>query len=789
MKLNKRKIITVAVMGFVLILSGTTFQLLVHLKNLAEEKQMLDEVKKNAEVEQIIREQETKVKNGELFKVEEVMENFPQKLLSRNQLRRCYALLGDINAIKYGKETEPTQRAMFFHRAVNFFNRALEIVDTDSEVERMRHRIGQLYLLAEEWETALGYFTEPDSFSLMPEERVQLGLARGKCFRNLGNYREALKNITVAIDSDYDSIRYDALCIMAEIYEIAAVKADALKQLLGSENNLPLTEKELAKEQTLYREKALAGFKDVIAGTMTYHDSNARARLGQLRLHIDDNEQAQAYEMASRLANSGCKDKYKVNAFFELARMEELRGDLPQAIAVLTSAVRRFQRVAAREGAYVQLYHYYKQRDDWVGAFKIAQQLLNGKDNIDGLVELINDFASRDNPLFAILAENDDISKYAHILEKLTALFKERYPGEWEGVKYQLYYIMARISLLNNSQQEFDEHICKVYQELPEDRKVLEKFMHLDFAAALQFQLPPPVVIARCCRYLAVLKQGGHYKEVMQTLLDNYYLIGLSDSALKVAKKIYFDELDSLVKKGEAANSTSGNVWLRTVVIIGECYEKIGDFRSNNHLLQPFALTMLKMPFASRVYRSWGWAAGELEQYFEARRRYSIAWQKAQTEQEKLKIDIARTLLDIRFDGKKSWLYSDLKNLLKRVAVSSFTPAQRKEEDRILLEAGLALAAERGNQQEFTYFLNMALKRYSKDLWSGYWGLSNLSGELDVDALMAVKNNGLLFLANVPDAGSVEKETRKAVTAQLDIVSKLIKLEENLAKVKQERGI
>ena len=774
------------ILGALLSSAIGTYFVVEKMRNQLEAKNIQAKIKQNIKINNIFKEAKSRLQKGDTEKIAESLQKLPKDKLNRAQIFDIYAILAQIKIKKLKKTTNIKKQNKLYNEATFYLNEANDYVDKQAIQNALLFYYGKLEFTIKNYAKALNHFNSIDNKARLSNlEKQKLNLYIGNCYEGINDYTKALKAYKSIMNEKNNPYRLKAKNYAAKIYSLALEKPKVLVTLKN------FKKEEVKKIQKKYYETGLELFKQILTDKNTSMDEFADAKVEHFIIKLNKLSSPEVYSNINSILNSTFSDKYKVNALFALANYEEKNKNIQQSINILHGALSNYRKLASAKGAYIKLYNYYKNMGDWNGAFSMAKELLNDRNNFKTLVILTNDFASNNNPLFSMLENDKKVEQYIKTLEEIIEVYKSQMPEEWQQIKFQTNFIIAQAAYRIQDFKLAQKYLNEFFKEKFPDKKTAEKVLFLDIHTAIKLKKPAAIIISRCLRYFSNVNKGNNYKEVMAILLDNYYKSGLYSEAINIAKKIYLDELKQLTSKNKQKINDSDENWLRTVAKIGQCYAQKGDYYKSNLIIKQYSVDFLNKSYAADIYIDWAKISSALQQYLEARRRYDIAWLKTPNCDKKLLIDIQRLLLDFKYRKFLENFYNDANDLINKInkQENSLTISEKKQYCRALYEAMLELALENRDATKYSNTLKRIMNLYANDYWPGYWALRDIinnDGENDVNVIL---KNSQMYIKNIPQTSELQKKYLQMVKDQVDIIHNLNKTKTAVAKIKEELGL
>jgi len=256
--------------------------------------------------------------------------------------------------------------------------------------------------------------------------------------------------------------------------------------------------------------------------------------------------------------------------------------------------------------------------------------------------------------------------------------------------------------------------------------------------------------------------------------------------AITVSKKIYVDEMNTA--KLERENSFNQNLWLKTVAIIGLCYEKLGYYDKSNKIVRAYSERLLKTPFAAEVFLGWAEIAAEKGQLQEAIRRIEVVLPYARGVDEKAQLHVAQYLLKLQLGAIKD--FNKAKKLLDIIEKSrAISPETRKNVERKLYEGLLEYTYKNSRTADFNNLLEKTMAEFKNETWPIYWVLRSLTPLFGKAGLETLSEKHKEILRTASGFVTKDKEAYDFINYQLKLINSLVNIENTMKKLKTERGL
>lgn len=768
-------------------------------------------------------------------------------ILSRDQNRRRYEVMGDINLLYFKKPPRKSDKEFYLNMSVRFYKKALGYTDNTLQKNMLMRRIAEVYMSNGQWQDALDMFRESKSVKMMPEERWNLSLNMAECCRQLGKYYEAIQILDQVADESREDVsiwgkalREEAdikLTASADMKILEAIQNDKETSKNGgsapkeaappvsgtaTKDQPPQTtvsapleddepddvekrkaesskkasaklkrESELAALQLTLRREAIADYKELIKQLPELNLEASRARIGILRCYIIEGDTKNAYEIANKIYSSACPAYDKADALMLMAQLEEKNGNFRSAIEILRKCYDNYQKTSLRTAMLMALYKLYKNDkiQNYEAAFEIAKMLFLERPEEYAVKAIIDDFTyGRENLINKLAASGDkkQIKEYLDGIKAMLAHIREYEAPIWQSIVNDASFVFANMLFISGDYDKASEAIAKCMNIPNNNNTLLEKIYYLDMICAQKSKSLPPVAAARAKRYLHKFPEGPNYKEALAVELKAYYDMGMYDGAINTAKRIYVDELNTSRKKLD--DSYNKSLWLRTVAFIGECYQQTGDYDRANKIVKAYSHAFLKEPYAPEVFISWAKTAEKMGQIYEAVRRLEVVLPHTVDPDKKAQVLVAQYLLKLRLGKIRD--YSRAKVLLGKIEESrKLDPDLKRELINELVQSMLNYSFQNEKKEDFNELLDYSLKTYKDELWPEYWVLHSLTPLFGTEELEAISRKHRKALQGDFGKNSKDTETVKFISEQLRLIDDFVNIQEKAKKFETERGL
>ncbi|OGV34067.1 MAG: hypothetical protein A2020_01200 [Lentisphaerae bacterium GWF2_45_14] len=795
------------------------------------------------EIENKLLRLERDAKTSKINSAMQALSVLSDEVLSRDQSRRRYEIMGDINLLYFKNPAKADDKEYYFDMSVKFYKKALSYTDGELQKNLLIRRIAEVYMNNGEWARALEMFRRSETVKMLPEERWKLRIKMAECCLKLKKYYEALQILDqIADESKEDlSIWGKALREEADIKLSASTDTSILESILSDEESLrdgggtqKITEPEVTaepkagtaadrkeeensgileknekqaseKEASLRRQKenrltelklrlrkeAISDYNELIKQLPELNIEASRARIGILKCYIIDGDTKNAYAIANKIHASSCPAYDKADALILLSELEEKNGNLRSAIEILRKCYDSYQKTPLRTEMLLRLYNLYKNEkiQNYEAAFETAKILFIEKPEEYAVKSIISDFTyGRDNLISKLTASGDKqlIKSYLDNIKIMLDYVKRNAPQIWKNTINDASFISANLLFISEDYKKASEALEKC-MNIPKNPPALqEKIYYLDMLCSIKGKDAPPVITARAKRYLDKFPEGPNYKKSLAAQLQAYYDMGMYKEAINTAKKIYVDELNTSKKKID--DSSNKALWLRTVAFIGECYQKTGDYDRANKIIRAYANTLLNESYAPEVFLSWSKTAEKMGQPYEASRRIDVVLPKTMDQDEKAKLLVAQYLLKLKIGKIRDYFRARM--LLEKLEASrKISPDLKKELIKELIQSMLSHSLENGRKEEFNELLDYSLKNYKDELWPEFWVLHSLTPLFGTEELESISRKHRSALQGDFGKNAKDTETVKFISTQLSLIDDFVNIQDKAKKFETERGL
>lgn len=732
------------------------------------------------------------------------LESFDEKLLNRDQMRKRLILMGDISLNSYRKEKNPKQKQILFEAASKYYFRAAEYADEEGSLEDKNsiiRRIARLSMEHREWAKALKLYDQSWSIHTEPTEQWKIKLEMAECFKELGQYYNAVQALSqVADDTDDRELWGQAQRIKADILlesltdkkveeSLSSRDIDPKTQKKNStaqENQQPAASPAVVPESALSKEKILAScaelYNDILNKVPPVSEQAAYARLGLVKIAVMKKDQAEAYRQTNLMQSSPASSKFKANSLMLMAGLEEELGNIKASVKILETCLVRYPRTNQAVTLFMSLYKQYRKLEDWQKAFAMAEKVFIHSENSTMLNEMMDDLFPDKNPMLTALTSDPDYKE--DTIRRITGCFeicRSNNPLIWRQLKNKADFLMALLYFNAGDYKKSHEQLEYCRNSIGNNKELLERLNYLDLQIAQKAKAGPAVTLVRAKRYLAANPEGKYYQEALMATLDAYFNMSLYNEALETSKKIYIDDL---MQKKLGKNNP---FWLKTVARIGESYQMIGKTDTANTIIKNNYYELLDQPFAPDVFLSWAKDAQKRGQTYEAIRRLDVVIPRTIEPTEKAELLVARYLLQLSVGSYKD--FENTRQLLDAVTASQRLSPELKQKLRRKLYEGLLEYAFKTNSADTHRLVDAAVKEFTDEYWPQHWILRSLSSMFKAGGLEKLTQSHeetLQLGASLKDQNS---ETINFLKKQLDLIKNLVAIEESADKLKAERGL
>lgn len=716
--------------------------------------------------------------------------NMNTKYLSNDQMRRRLLMLGDINMYHYNREMDAVARKPFFDTATSYYEQAGEYAGTpgvqSAKIEIIR-RVATLYLENGEYQKAIRLIKDNASLKMLPSDRWKLNLIEAECQRQTGNvYAAAQKYMSVADETDNQSFWGEALRKRGDIFVDGLTDKAVLEKLMtrdGTESNpdaMTAGKLDMEKARSILVRTAMEDYRKVIAKLPSAERQVGRCRLGMLRIYVFQQDKTAAYDTVNSIQNSSAGTQEKAEAMVLLARLHESLKEYKEAIKVLDACSVTYPLTTMFVPVSMELYRYYKSSNDWPKAFAISERLISRSPETDIVVELVNDFNPGQSGMLKAIAESDSRDKYISRLKQMLDRLQSNRPDVWKKIQYQAGFIYASILEMTGKYEQAEDEVEKtlIMNLLPPD--IADDLLKMDMDLAIKQKKPPVILIARSKRYLARFPSGRFYQEALMNQMDAYFKLELYGLALDSAKKVYVDMMRKNV-------TTADPKWKKVVAKIGECYDRLGDFNMANRILKENAAAFHEMQSSPDVFITWSNSAVERGQVEEALRRLDVVIPRIMDMGHKAELIVARYLLQLKAGSLND--YAAVKELMEKMTSSQRLSDEQRKKIRRDLYKGLLEYAFKHDTEDVNELVDGAVKDFGSEGWPQYWVLLSLSKYYGTDELRALSRRHEETLRGGMASGAKDIATANFLKKQMELIDKLLKIEDEANKLKTERGL
>ena len=717
-------------------------------------------------------------------KIEQVLYNVSKmdaSILSPSQMRRRFILMGDININYYLDPAKQKDRQYYFDLAIKFYDRAIDYSETKEQKNEILRKIASFHMKNHNWEKAVNLFKEADSSIMSPEERWNLKLNEAECYKNLKKYHDTLALLSqVADECDNDEIWGISLREKADLLLKASQDPSILKVITGNPDAT------LEKFSQKLQDEAFSNYSEIVNELPALNTQASMSNLGLLEIYVLRNDKKAAYALANKIQSSSAPLNDKAISLILLARLEESLKNYTAAIDILETCMKRYPKSQLRVSISMTLYELYKKTEQWEKAFFIAENLFMYKPEGESVIRLVEDFTLDKNKLLHVISSSPQRENFISRTKLMITNIRDSYPDLWKKIQNDAYFIFAELLYLSDKYDAAEKELVTCLNMPKNSLQLIEKIYYLDMMCAVNGKRSPVLQIIRAKRYLAKYPDGKFYKEALLTLLEAYYKMDMYPEAITVSKKIYVDEMNTVKRKRE--NSFNQNLWLKTVAIIGLCYEKLGYYDKANKIIKAYADKLLKAPFAPEVFMEWAKIAEDKGQLQEAIRRVEVILPYTKDTNERARLYVAQYLLKLSLGPAKG--FNKTKKLLDIIEKSGkISPETKKELERKLYEGLLEYTYKNSNTADFNNLLEKTMDRFKNETWPVYWVLRSLSPLFGKTGLEALSEKHKEILKTASGFVTKDKEAYDFINYQIKLINALVNIENTMKKLKSERGL
>ncbi|OGV56736.1 MAG: hypothetical protein A2017_09725 [Lentisphaerae bacterium GWF2_44_16] len=717
-------------------------------------------------------------------KIDQVMRNISSmdaSILSPSQMRRRFILMGDININYYLDSAKQKDRQYYFDLAVKFYDRAIDYSETREQKNEILRKIAGFYMKNHNWEKAVNLFMEADSSIMSPEERWNLKLNEAECYKHLKKYHDTLALLSqVADECDNDEIWGIALREKADLLLKASQDPAILKIITQN------PEATLEKFSQKLQDEAFNNYSEIVKELPALNTQASMSNLGLLEIYVLRKDKSAAYDLANKIQSSSAPLNDKAISLILLAKLEENLENYNAAIDILETCMKRYPKSQLRVKISMTLYDLYKKTEQWEKAFSIAESLFMYKPEEESVIRLVEDFSMDKNKLLYVISSSPQKDSFVSKTKLMITNLRDSYPDLWKKIQNDAYFIFAELLYLSDKYDAAEKELVTCLNTPKNSLQLIEKIYYLDMMCAVNGKRSPVIQIIRAKRYLAKYPDGKFYKEALLTLLDAYYKMDMYPEAITVSKKIYVDEMNTVKRARE--NSFNQNLWLKTVAIIGLCYEKLGYYDKANKIIKAYSDRLLKTPFAPEVFIEWAKVAQEKGQIQEAIRRIEVVLPYAKDIDEKARLYVAQYLLKLSLGETKD--FNKTKRLLGIIEKSGkISPETKKDIERELYEGLLEYTYKNSLTADFNSLLEKTMDKFKDETWPIYWVLRSLSPLFGKTGLETLSEKHKEILKTASGFVTKDKETYDFINDQIKLINSLVNIENTMKKLKTERGL
>ncbi|NQZ68903.1 MAG: hypothetical protein HRT89_12630, partial [Lentisphaeria bacterium] len=240
----------------------------------------------------------------------------------------------------------------------------------------------------------------------------------------------------------------------------------------------------------------------------------------------------------------------------------------------------------------------------------------------------------------------------------------------WEDENATAQFLHVLIKIQAKHYKDAHKELMGLYKDIT-DLEKKEWILYYDMDLAREMKLDSAVISYRALRYLNEFPKGKHLGDSLKLLLHAYYEMELYGKAMQTAKRMFINNV--VGNKSRSKN----NEWLLTVVKIGQCYAKIGDYEKANIIYRTYYNDIIHSDMPDDVYADWVNLAVHQNQNHEAVRRLDIIIPKIKDPFKKYSLIVARSVR--RFLVNSTGSYAEAEEIVKMVENASGLSDKQKE--------------------------------------------------------------------------------------------------------------
>lgn len=703
--------------------------------------------------------------------------------LNKEQTFTRYRLLASIALKLYQNSFKPNERKYYANMTLTFLHRAQEHASNHEQKKEINRIQAKLLMDEGQWEKALATIRENYSYLMPFEERWRAEIREAECLYHINQITECLKLLShVADDADDEEIWAEALVkkgdILLRLSRDKAIYEEYLKEL-GDETEAPTMDQLRGDAHALF---------NTLAKTMSpVNPQRGAVDLGLLKIYAAEGKRQQAYNLSNEMIVRQISERDKALALIQLADLEEKMNNPDKAATVLNTCLKRYATPAMRPTIAKRLYDLYVATKRWDDVLRTTRLIFRDFYDISEIKNVLRDFFhGRDSILDKMSGNGVKVKYLTQVRDILGNLRIDKRGDQWRSISHEVNFIYARISYELGEYDQAEKRIQECLDSEENSRELLGNLYYLDLKCALKPTPSPPLIFFRGWRYLDEFPQGEHYDEVLHILLKTYYQAKLYEEALDVAKRIYVDEIAKAKERAAIGKDTAQPKWLATVAKIAQCYEKLGEDTQANRIFRNYADDFLDEPFAPEAYQSWAALAEREGQLREALRRLSVVARKTKDSDTRIRLDVSRAILKLKLNMPASLEFS--LGMIDMLRDSDQLPDKMKNDlSKELYDETLRYCFN-NQPRRANAILNQALNDFPDAQWTEYWILRSLTPLFGTAELETLGKRHEETLKN-DFANSASRETFNFISRQVDLINKLVAIENKSETLKKERDL
>ena len=786
-----------ALVAGALVVSAGALYLIVLGDKTFREKTIEDDAKTVRESELNILEAEDRLAAGRAVEpVKDKLIDMEESFLSNDQMRRRLLALGDIYMLQYKKEEDDHERKLDYDLAVKSYERASEFCKgPGKEVERneILRRTAEMYYDNKDYAKALQTLQRSKELQTLPADRWRFKMIEADCLRSSEKpYGSATAFASVADECEDKAIWGDAIVRHGETLLDVASDPKLIKLYLSKDGLAPI-EGELSAATIEDERKKLISvatddFEKAITKMNSFDNPSAAAKLGLLRISVLKKDKKGAYEIVNAIQSSPMLMRDKAESLVVLARLHESVGEYKKAINLLETCSQNYPLTSMFIPVSLDLYEYYKKADEWEKAFTVTERIVMRGPDTATIRRLIDDLSPENSEMLDLIRGSSSRDHYIDRLQVMLDKIKATRPEAWKLIQHQANLILSTLLFISDKYPQAEKAIAGSLAVPMVPKNISDELLHLDLQCALLGNSSPAVIIIRAKRYLHSFPVGKYYQDALAAMLDAYFDMGLYESALEISRRLYMDDL-----MRRSANGKPSKYWIRTVARIGECYAKLGEkdpalYDRANMVLRDNAKSILASESPYEAFKTWAKIAESRGQVYEAMRRFDIVIPFLKDPSEKASMIVARYLLQLKVGNDKD--FEANRELLAKIGASDKISADLKHGLRCELYRGLLEFAFRAKPDAVPELLGEIMKEFKGESWPQYWillALSKLYGQEALDTMSRKYEETLSGDSAFQSKDSLE--TVQFIRKQLELIQKLLVIDDKSNKLKTERGL